>query len=511
MNSELKAALNFRDPVALIRHSPSGKIRLQDEATEASETYALLPGLYPEQLGSSVFIEQHKLRFAYVCGAMANGIASEELVIAAARSGFIGFFGAAGLSIGRVADAIEKLRASLGFEGLSFGMNLIHSPLEPQLEQDLVELYLRKDINRVSASAFMRVTPELVLYSCKGLYEENGVPKRRNHLFAKVSRPELAREFMQSPSNAILAKLKAQKLLTDSEVALAQRLPLCEDITLEADSGGHTDRQILAALFPSVLEIRRKIEEKQHFPRPIRLGAAGGIGCPAAAASAFALGADYIVTGSINQACLEAATSDAVKAMLAELRIGDFAMCAAADMFESGVKLQVLKRASLYPQRANWLYELYQNYDSLAALPSRIQLRLEREIFRQSLDKTWQQTCQFWQSRDPGQLDRAKHSPKHQMALVFRSYLGLSSHWAIDGTKTRRADFQIWCGPAMAAFNQWTLGSPLGEVSARRIDTIGLNLLEGACQWLRAKQLEQSGLNVARAAFHYEPRALRLQ
>ena len=44
---------------------------------------------------------------------------------------------------------------------------------------------------------------------------------------------------------------------------------------------------------------------------------------------------------------------------------------------------------------------------------------------------------------------------KHRMALVFRWYLGKSSRWAISGESARRADYQIWCGPAMGAFNAW--------------------------------------------------------
>ncbi len=45
------------------------------------------------------------------------------------------------------------------------------------------------------------------------------------------------------------------------------------------------------------------------------------------------------------------------------------------------------------------------------------------------------------------------------MALVFRSYLGQSSRWAIQGTPDRKMDYQIWCGPAMGAFNQWVQNS----------------------------------------------------
>ena len=56
---------------------------------------AHVPGLLPEQLGDPAFRASHGVRFAYVVGEMANGIAGEELVEAAVRSGSLGFFGAA--------------------------------------------------------------------------------------------------------------------------------------------------------------------------------------------------------------------------------------------------------------------------------------------------------------------------------------------------------------------------------------------------------------------------------
>ena len=63
---------------------------------------ATLPALYPEWLGDRSFSEVHRTRFPYATGAMANGIATAALVIEAARGGFLGFFGAAGLDPDRI-------------------------------------------------------------------------------------------------------------------------------------------------------------------------------------------------------------------------------------------------------------------------------------------------------------------------------------------------------------------------------------------------------------------------
>src|SRR5262249_54939476 len=87
---------------------------------------AVVPAVPPEQLGDASFRADHRLRCAYLAGAMANGIGSVEIVEAMSRAGMLGFFGAAGLSLGRVEAALERLQRDLG--DAPFGVNLIHSP-----------------------------------------------------------------------------------------------------------------------------------------------------------------------------------------------------------------------------------------------------------------------------------------------------------------------------------------------------------------------------------------------
>ena len=468
---------------------------------------ASLPQLYPEWLGDRTFQETHRVRFPYICGEMANGIASPEMVIAAAKAGLLAFYGAAGLSLEKVAAAIQMIRRSLT-EDYVWGANLIHSPMEPNLEQSLVELYLQNRVTRVSASAFMQLSPAVVQYACTGLSIKDGRPQRKHYLFAKISRPELARHFMSPPPQKILEDLLKDGCITASEAQIAKSLPLSEDITVEADSAGHTDNQVLPAILSTVLELRNRLQSEYKYLLPIRVGAAGGIGSPNGAAAAFAMGAAYILTGSINQACVESKLHPSARKMLESMTFGDTMMCAAADMFEQGVKLQVLKRGTLYAVRANWLFELYKSHDSIQSLSPQTLQRLETEIFRMPLEKVWAETQAFWEKRDPRQLIKATQEPKHLMALLFRYYLGLSSRWAIDGVKERQFDYQIWCGPAQAAFNHWTRDSFLAKVENRNVALVALNILEGAAQILRAGQFRSFGVPIPNEAFEY--RAQRL-
>ncbi|RYG80788.1 hypothetical protein EON77_07985 [bacterium] len=220
------------------------------------------------------------------------------------------------------------------------------------------------------------------------------------------------------------------------------------------------------------------------------------------------MGAAYVLTGSVNQAATESGLSARGKELLAEVKLGDVMMAPAADMFEMGVKVQVLKRGSLFAVRAHKLYELYRAHASLGALPAEERARLERDVFKAKLDDVWKETEAFFAVRAPEENERARRDEKHRMALVFRAYLGQASKWAIAGEPSRATDFQIWCGPAMGAFNAWAKGSFLEPLAHRTVAQIGLNLLEGAAVATRAQQLRAYGAPVGDRAFAYAPRRL---
>ncbi len=519
----LSVVHQLRNPVHIVQSergalgvAPGG--RLSPRGTRAPgdasvwPVLATLPPLYPEWLGDRSFCEIHDVRFPYVSGAMANGIATTRLVIAMARAGFLGFFGAAGLGPATVEQALDELDRALGTAdsgGLTWGANLIHSPNEPAIEERIADLYICRGVRRVSASAYMGLTPHIVRYAYAGLsVDQRGQITRRNHVFAKISRPEIARRFLEPAPAEMLDALVAAGKLTAEEGQLARRLPVAEDLTVESDSGGHTDNRPLVALLPTILGLRDEIASERGYQRPIRIGAAGGLGTPGAISAAFALGASYVLTGSVNQACIESGLDADGRQMLAQADLADVVMAPAADMFELGVEVQVLKRGTFFGVRAKKLYELFRAYDGLEMLPAEEKERLEKDILRVSIADAWRDTCKYWAERDPREIEKAETDPKHKMALVFRSYLGQSSRWAIAGVRDRRMDYQIWCGPAMGAFNAWTAGSFLAEPENRSVVQVARNLLEGAAVLTRAQQLRSFGVPVPPAAFDFRPRPL---
>jgi trans-AT polyketide synthase/acyltransferase/oxidoreductase domain-containing protein len=500
--------MNLAEPCHLVRLN--GRLAATNHGTavdaprDGIELLAAAPPISAERLGSAAFRAAHRVRYAYAAGAMANGIASEAMVIALGRQRLLSSFGAAGLVPTRVEAAIRQIQAALPQGPYAF--NLIHSPSEESIERRGVELYLRYGVRTIEASAFLNLTPTVVRYRVAGLSTD---PAGRivigHRVIAKVSRREVAEPFLRPAPPAILAQLVSAGEITPRQAELAARVPMCDDLTVEADSGGHTDNRPLVSLLPSLLLLRDQIQAELRYAQPVRIGAAGGIGTPDSAFGAFAMGADYVVTGSINQSCHESGASPHSRELLAQADVADVMMAPAADMFEMGVKVQVLKKGTLFAVRAQKLYDLYRAYDGIEALPAAERASIERQIFRRNLDEVWEGTRSYFAERDPEQVQRAEANPRRKMALVFRWYLGLSSRWSNAGEAGRELDYQIWCGPSMGAFNAWVRGTYLEPAAARSVTDVAEQLMFGAAYQARIMQLRLQGVPVPAQYARYMP------
>ena len=465
---------------------------------------AFLPEARLESLGDPTFCADHGLRYPYVTGAMANGIGSAAIVEAMGQVGMLGFFGSAGLPVDRVERELDHIQATLG--GRPYGINLINNPGEPDLENAIIDLYLRKGVHLIEASAFLALSVPLVRYRTHGIHRDaSGRIVTPNKVVAKVSRVEVATKFFSPPPEDFLQKLLQAGHLTAEQVELARHIPVAQDLTAEADSGGHTDNRPAITMIPTLLALRDRLQQQFGYQQRLRVGAGGGIGSPAAVSAALAMGAAYVLTGTINQACVESGTSDAVRAMLAQAEQADVAMGPAGDMFEMGVKVQVLKRGTLFAMRGQKLYDLYREYNSIDEIPVAERTVLEKQLFRVPLEEIWQQTVEYFQRRDPRQVERGQKDPKHKMALVFRWYLGQSSRWAITGDPTRQADYQIWCGPAIGSFNEWVKDSCLEPVASRHVVPVAFNLLYGAAILNRTTALRAYGVALPEGSIPTKP------
>ncbi|MEO1415129.1 MAG: PfaD family polyunsaturated fatty acid/polyketide biosynthesis protein [Bacteroidota bacterium] len=475
-----------------------GRIGVSNTGTLVSEgrglqVLAMASPMTAGQLGDPTFCADYQLKYAYKTGAMANGIASAELVVAIGKAHLLGSFGAAGLVPERIEKEINTIQSQLPTQ--TFAVNLIHSPVEAALESGAVKLLLEKGIKVVEASAFLALTEHIVHYRVAGLSQDaEGNVQIGNKVIAKISRKEVAAHFMQAAPDSMLESLLAQGKITPLQAQLAKQVPMCDDITVEADSGGHTDNRPLVALLPIIIQLRDEMQQKHQFTQKIRVGAAGGISTPASALAAFMMGAAYVVTGSVNQACVEAGTSEHVRKLLQTVASTDVMGAPASDMFEMGVELQVLKRGSMFGPRAKKLYEYYVRYNSIDEIPAEERTKLEKQVFRKPLEEIWQGCIEFFEKRDPSQIERAKGNPKRKMALIFRWYLGLSSNWANAGTPERTLDYQIWCGPSMGAFNDWVKGTYMESYQNREAADVAEQIMQGAAYLFRIQTLRTQGV-----------------
>ena len=449
---------------------PEGQVNGSKVATPASRHQHV----NIENLGSREFCENFSLKYPYISGSMYRGIASSALVIRMAKAGMLGFFGAGGLSISEIERNIQKIQQALPDNSL-FGVNFIAHFNRPEAEEALTDLLLKCDVKIIEASAFMEVTPALVRYRAKGLRLDGKSVEVRNRIVAKVSRPDIAAGFLSSPPERLLEKMVADKLITQDEAELLRQVPMADAVTVESDSGGHTDQGMPFTLIPAVLKVRQQAKERFPDFGPIFVGAGGGIGTPEAAAAVFMLGADYVVTGSINQCTVEAGTSDVVKDMLASANVYDTGYAPSGAMFELGSRIQVLKKGLFFPTRAEKLVSLYHQHGALDRIDEKLSKQIQERYFKRSFDDVLREIQADSSSQEWQKIER---TPKYRMGHVIRRYFSDTTRWAMNGDVDHKVDFQIHCGPAQGALNQWLEGTKLQNWRNRHADELAIKLLE---------------------------------
>jgi trans-AT polyketide synthase, acyltransferase and oxidoreductase domains len=340
-------------------------------------------------------------------------------------------------------------------------------------------------VRNVEASAYMQVTPAIVKFRLKGIdTDAQGRLVVPNRVIAKISREEVAEAFLSPAPKPMVDRLLADGEISAAEAALSARLPVASDLCVEADSGGHTDMGVMSVLLPTMVRLRDNLQQQYRYQDRVRVGAGGGIGAPESAASAFLLGADFILAGSINQCTVEAGTSDAVKDMLQGMGVRDTAYAPAGDMFEMGSKIQVMKKGVFFPARANKLYDLWRHHASLDRIDAATRSEVQDKYFRRSFDDAYQETLDHYAREFPAEIERAERSPKAKMALVFRWYFVHTMRLALEGSRDRHVDYQIHTGPAVGAFNQWVKATPLEDWRNRHVDTVADHLMQGCADYM---------------------------
>lgn len=440
-----------------------------------------------DTLGSDEFKKEYNVKYTYVAGGMERGITNQEFVLKMAKAGILSFLGTTGLELAQIEKSLQYLRNELK-ANQPYGVNVSLHSFDPEVGEKaerVIDLLLQYQVNNIEISCFS-IPPALIKYRIKGIgIDSSGYVLSKNRILAKVSRPEMAEEFLRPPDLEIVNKLLSGGEITKEEAELSKGIPVANDICVISDSAGTTDKIIPGySLLPAILNIRDRLMNQYKYYPIVRIGYGGGIGTPQAAASAFMLGADFILTGSVNQCSIEAAISDEVKDLLSKISVQDTEYVPACDMLEMGLKRQVMKKGVLFSIRANKLYDLYRQYESLDEIEPSIKKQLQEKYFLRSFDEIYCE-CQLMFSKR--QIEKAEQNPKYKMLLVFKWYLIHSAESAIKGESSNKVNYQVYSSPALGAFNEWAKGIELEDWRNRHVDQIGILLMDEAGKFLNTQ------------------------
>ncbi|OLR94815.1 acyltransferase domain-containing protein [Actinokineospora bangkokensis] len=374
--------------------------------------------------GSAAVRDAYAVRHACLAGSLDHGVSSPELVRSLGSAGFFGFLGTRGLTEDQVRAALSAVR----------GAPRCGAAWNPDLDDAVMaDLLIDNGVHCAEVRADRcSATPGLLRFRYSG---------EQRRVLVRVTTPASAQRFLRPPDAGLLRQLVDTGVLSPADAAAA-RAPLATEVAVEGEwvSG----LPAIAALGAGVA-----------------VGAAG-VGTPRAVDAAFALGADFVLTTSLNQATPEAATSTAAKDLLSLLDVGDTTAAPDPDQFGIGGRAEVARKGTLYAARAERLYRLYLRHGTLADLPAHHRDEVERTHFGRPLAEV----C----AGLPG-------PPGEELARAFAAYCRDATAAALLGTAGRRMDYRVPAGPDLGAFNGFTRGTALADWRERGAAAVAATLV----------------------------------
>ncbi|MFI2264963.1 acyltransferase domain-containing protein [Micromonospora aurantiaca (nom. illeg.)] len=389
----------------------------------------------PRPAGSPGLRSDYGIRYACLAGSSPFGVTSPAFLRRLSESGLLGFFGTWGLALPEIRAALAELRdvRRYGMAWPSGGD-----------ERALCDLYLAHGVRHVEVTGPLAVvSPQLVRF-------RHGDGSRQ----VLVRAPDLATavRFLRPADPATVRALAAAGHLDGGSAGAAAREAVATDVAVERDAH---------ALVPALVALRDR-----EAPGA-RIGVAG-VGTPAAVAAAFALGADFVVTTTVNQCTAEAATSDAAKDLLAALDVTDVREAPDPDLFELGARSPVAHRGTLFAARAEELYRMFLRYDRLADVGPRRLAELERTHFGRPLDEV------------RADLGVAGRDDRRVLASVCAAYCRQATAAALRGTPGQRLNYRVPASTDVGAFNRLVAAEPLADWRARHAELVTERLLSEA-------------------------------
>lgn len=431
-------------------------------------------------LGSPDFREKYRVKYSYIIGGMGKGISGSNLVAKVCNNGILGFLGTEGLEEIDVERMIKQTQSMIKNDSV-FGINITQDYFEKERIPSLVDICLKYNVKAVEISNFISITKDLVRYKVKGMRINEKGQYEGNSIVAKVSQTALASEFLKPAADDILRQLLNENEINMSEYELAKKVPLVDDLCLLGDCAYETERGNLVSMLDEVLSIRKRIVEqsdKELLFIP-RVGCAGGIGTPKIAAMYFYMGADFVLTGSINQCATEAVLAKSIKCLLNGLTVCDCTYVPSEKFFELDKNVQVVKKGVFFPSRAKLLKSLYEVNDSIDMISDNMKTYLKNKMFHMDLEDYYQNMKKTLNEK---QVVLADANPKYKMALIFKQYIKNAFMLATDigDNDTNFVDVGLYCSSALGCFNEAVKGTYMEDYSKLSVVDIADYIMSGA-------------------------------
>ncbi|WP_408895211.1 ACP S-malonyltransferase [Paenibacillus taichungensis] len=453
-------------------------ISTQKEVSEYTQTTL-------NKLGESSFQQVYDVKLSYMVSFLPKGITSAEMIIKLARSNILGFYGASGLPLDRIEQDLTYINKELG-KLQPFGVGILGGAYNSN-DQEILKLLLKHKVANLEIQGYKNITPALVQFRAEGLVrDDHGIVSINHRIIAQAKSIEDAEIFLSPAPAYLLEDMVLKGLLSQEKAEWLMNIPMVDDLYVESTIT-ETNRMLdSAVLLPAVIKMRDLRTRSTSWPRT-RIGSAMQIGSPETTGLSFFLGADFVVTRSINQATVEAGLSNMAKSMLDRARDKNSAIVPKVDCFESGEYTMVLHDNMYFAERADLLYRLFYNNDSWYEIDEEERNRIQ-ELY---LGQTFEQVQDNLSAILPKSiLKRAERNGKVAMAHIYYWYLEQAQDLAITGDMRHSGEYHICFDQAAAACNNWLSGTEMETWENRRVDKLAEKLMLEAEMYLNERLSE---------------------
>lgn len=428
---------------------------------------------YEGKLGDREFMKKYNINLPYIVGPMHKGVSGYEFVKRLSDNNILSFVGTRGLSVDETQKIVVKLRGRK-----NYGVSVDYDSFDKEHEKQIFELLIREKISVIQASSYFNLTENLVLYKLYGAKKnsngENCIP---NKIFLKTTRPEIAELFMTPVPENMLKKMHDEGKLSEEQVEIAKSIPLADEIIVVSFGADKTGSIPVNSFLPQVIAKKNALIKKYGYSENIHVGAAGSIGDPVSALDAFLLGADFIMTGSVNQCTAEAEISDMIKNKLQKVEIQDTEIIPTSHVYEIGMKMQVLKKGVFFTARALKLYEIYNKISKIEDIEPELLAQIQDKYFGKSIDAIYSEIKNELSEKE---IDRAETDSKFKFGLIIYWYYNYCTECAIRNDNVQNLNCLIPVSCAMGRINNFLEKTEYSDWKNRHPDIIAKLIMSGA-------------------------------